>query len=206
MTYCHFTTPRWFAAAGGWAATDAPDRFGRFAERATEHLGDLLGRVATLNEPNVIDLLQQTGVIPMGVGAQRRRRGGRWRTATAWAWSAPASSRWPRSTARASRRSSPAPATRGGLDPRRGRPPAGRRRRGALGGGPAAGHPRLAGGVPGGRLGRGADLHPGAHRPRRQDRSARGGGAPPRPAGRSTPRPSSTPSAWPPSTPVSRSS
>ena len=70
VTYCHFTTPRWFAGAGGWAAADAPDRFGRFAERATEHLGDLLGRVATLNEPNVIDLLQQTGVIPMGVGAQ----------------------------------------------------------------------------------------------------------------------------------------
>ena len=70
VTYTHFTTPRWFAAAGGWAADEAPDRFGRYAERVTEHVGDLLGWVATLNEPNVIDLLQQTGVIPMGIGDQ----------------------------------------------------------------------------------------------------------------------------------------
>ena len=68
VTYCHFTTPRWFAGSGGWAAPDAADRFGRYAEAATAHLGDLLGRVATLNEPNVIAMLQQTGVIPMGHG------------------------------------------------------------------------------------------------------------------------------------------
>ncbi|HEY8059776.1 MAG TPA: family 1 glycosylhydrolase [Acidimicrobiales bacterium] len=68
VTYCHFTTPRWFAGAGGWAAADAPDRFGRYAARVTEHLGDLLPWVATLNEPNVLDLMQQTGAIPMGVG------------------------------------------------------------------------------------------------------------------------------------------
>ena len=61
VTYCHFTTPRWFAGAGGWAATDAPDQFGRYAERVTEHLGDLLPWVATLNEPNVLDLMRQTG-------------------------------------------------------------------------------------------------------------------------------------------------
>ena len=71
VTYCHFTTPRWFAGAGGWAAADAPDRFGRYAERVTEHLGDLLPWVATLNEPNVLDLMQQTGAIPMGVGRPR---------------------------------------------------------------------------------------------------------------------------------------
>ena len=68
VTYCHFTTPRWFAGGGGWSAPDAADRFGRYAEAATAHLGDLLGRVATLNEPNVIVMLQQTGVIPMGHG------------------------------------------------------------------------------------------------------------------------------------------
>ncbi len=68
VTFTHFTTPRWFAGAGGWGAKDAADRFGRFAEAAAAHLGDLLGWVATLNEPNVITLLGATGVIPMGSG------------------------------------------------------------------------------------------------------------------------------------------
>lgn len=66
VTFCHFTTPRWFAGRGGWAADDAVDRFARYAERATAHLGDLLGWVATLNEPNVITMMELTGVIPMG--------------------------------------------------------------------------------------------------------------------------------------------
>jgi beta-glucosidase len=68
VTYCHFTTPRWFAGAGGWAGDQAPARFARYAERVTERVGDLLGWVATLNEPNVITLLQLTGVIPLGAG------------------------------------------------------------------------------------------------------------------------------------------
>lgn len=66
VTYCHFTTPRWFAGRGGWAADDAVDRFARYAEHVTAHLGDLLGWVATLNEPNVITMLELTGVLPMG--------------------------------------------------------------------------------------------------------------------------------------------
>ncbi len=70
VTYCHFTTPRWFAGRGGWTAPDAAERFGRYAEAATAHLGDLLGWVATLNEPNVITMLQLTGVIPMGTGTR----------------------------------------------------------------------------------------------------------------------------------------
>lgn len=70
VTYCHFTTPRWFAGAGGWAGPDAVARFSRYAARATEHLGDLLPWVATLNEPNAIAMLELTGVIPMGTGAQ----------------------------------------------------------------------------------------------------------------------------------------
>jgi beta-glucosidase len=68
VTYTHFTTPRWFAEAGGWAEPEAPDRFGRYAEAVTAHLGDLLPWAATLNEPNVMALLEQTGVIPMGAG------------------------------------------------------------------------------------------------------------------------------------------
>ena len=68
VTYCHFTTPRWFGGQGAWRSRDAAERFGRFAEAATAHLGDLLGWVATLNEPNVITMMELTGVIPMGTG------------------------------------------------------------------------------------------------------------------------------------------
>jgi beta-glucosidase len=68
VTYSHFTTPRWFAGAGGWASAEAASHFARFAERATRHVGDLLSFVATLNEPNVMALLEHTGVIPMGAG------------------------------------------------------------------------------------------------------------------------------------------
>ncbi|MET0728511.1 MAG: family 1 glycosylhydrolase [Acidimicrobiales bacterium] len=70
VTCCHFTTPRWFAGSGGWAGDDAVDRFARFAAWVTEHLGDLLEWVATLNEPNVITMMELTGVIPMGVSDQ----------------------------------------------------------------------------------------------------------------------------------------
>ena len=65
----HFTTPRWFAGAGGWSGPGAADRFARYAEAAATRLGDLMGWVATLNEPNVISLLMATGVIPLGAGA-----------------------------------------------------------------------------------------------------------------------------------------
>ncbi len=70
VTYCHFTTPRWFAGDGGWNAPGAPERFARYAARVTEHLGDLMPWVATLNEPNVFTMLQLTGVIPLGAGDQ----------------------------------------------------------------------------------------------------------------------------------------
>lgn len=66
VTYCHFTTPRWFADRGGWASADAPGRFGRYAEKVTEHVGDLLPWVITLNEPNLMAMLEHTGVLPMG--------------------------------------------------------------------------------------------------------------------------------------------
>jgi beta-glucosidase len=66
-TYNHFTLPRWVAGRGGWTATQAPERFADFAERATRHLGDLLSWACTLNEPNVTAMLASTGVIPMGV-------------------------------------------------------------------------------------------------------------------------------------------
>lgn len=68
VTFHHFTTPRWLAARGGWEAPDAPDRFARFVERAVAHLGDLVGRACTVNEPNVIGVMgYMLGAFPPGV-------------------------------------------------------------------------------------------------------------------------------------------
>ncbi|OHV32823.1 MULTISPECIES: glycoside hydrolase family 1 protein [Pseudofrankia] len=64
VTYNHFTTPRWFAAAGGWNGTGAVDRFARYAARVTEHIGDLVPWICTFNEPNVISLMVHLGLAP----------------------------------------------------------------------------------------------------------------------------------------------
>jgi len=64
VTYHHFTSPRWFAAKGGWEVTANADYFARYAERATAHLGDLIGAACTLNEPNVGLLIQHIGRMP----------------------------------------------------------------------------------------------------------------------------------------------
>lgn len=53
VTFHHFTSPRWLAAAGGWEAQDTPEKFARFCERAVSHLGDLLPLACTLNELNL---------------------------------------------------------------------------------------------------------------------------------------------------------
>ena len=58
VTYWHFTSPRWFAALGGWEHAAAGDHFVRYCERAAKHLGDLIGAAATFNEPNIPVLLQ----------------------------------------------------------------------------------------------------------------------------------------------------
>ncbi len=68
VTFHHFTTPLWLAARGGWESPDAPDCFGRFVERATAHLGDVVGRACTINEPNVIGVMgYMMGEFPPGV-------------------------------------------------------------------------------------------------------------------------------------------
>lgn len=59
VTFNHFTTPRWFAAAGGWENPNAGDAFVRFCERAAHHLGDLIGIATTFNEPNLGKLLRR---------------------------------------------------------------------------------------------------------------------------------------------------
>ncbi len=58
VTFWHFTSPRWFAALGGWESEAAGDLFVRYCERTAKHLGDLIGAAATFNEPNVPLLLQ----------------------------------------------------------------------------------------------------------------------------------------------------
>jgi beta-glucosidase len=71
VTYNHFTLPRWMAGRGGWRAADAPGRFADFAGRVTDHFGDRLSWVCTLNEPNVVAMFISTGVIPMGTSGRR---------------------------------------------------------------------------------------------------------------------------------------
>jgi beta-glucosidase len=52
VTLHHFTTPRWVAAAGGWADPNTAERFARYAGRVAGAVGDLVDRVCTINEPN----------------------------------------------------------------------------------------------------------------------------------------------------------
>jgi beta-glucosidase len=67
VTYHHFTSPRWIAADGGWTNPRTAERFARFAERVTGHLGDLVTRACTINEPNVVAFVgYMMGVFPPG--------------------------------------------------------------------------------------------------------------------------------------------
>lgn len=53
ITLSHFTSPRWFAAAGGWKNPRAPALFARFADHAARRLGAFASHVVTFNEPNL---------------------------------------------------------------------------------------------------------------------------------------------------------
>lgn len=53
LTLSHFTSPRWFAMAGGWSNDDAPRWFARFAGRVARRMGRLVDHVVTFNEPNL---------------------------------------------------------------------------------------------------------------------------------------------------------
>lgn len=64
VTYNHLSTPRWFAAMGGWENPRSVDLFARFAERATKGIGDLIGLAATFNEPNIGAQLLWMGLPP----------------------------------------------------------------------------------------------------------------------------------------------
>jgi beta-glucosidase len=76
VTFHHFTTPRWVAARGGWTSPATVDLFARYVERVTAHLGELVGRACTFNEPNVVATFgHQWGLFPPGHrDADLRRR------------------------------------------------------------------------------------------------------------------------------------
>jgi beta-glucosidase len=57
LTYSHFSIPRWFAYKGGWENPAAPDLYARYCEKATRHLGDMVGYASTFNEPDIPQLL-----------------------------------------------------------------------------------------------------------------------------------------------------
>lgn len=57
VTFNHFTTPRWFAAAGGWTSPRSVDLFRRYCDRAARHLAAGIGYATTLNEPNLAGIL-----------------------------------------------------------------------------------------------------------------------------------------------------
>src|SRR5579863_10365752 len=69
VTFYHFTSPRWFAAMGGWEHRSAGDAFVSYCERAAEHFGDLIDIAVTYNEPNIPMLLRwATGMdLPLDV-------------------------------------------------------------------------------------------------------------------------------------------
>jgi beta-glucosidase len=67
VTFHHFTTPRWVASRGGWTSPATVDLFARYVERVTAHLGELVGRACTFNEPNVVATFgHQWGLFPPG--------------------------------------------------------------------------------------------------------------------------------------------
>ena len=58
VTFNHYTTPRWFAAAGGWTNPKSPLLFTRYCDRAAQHLAANIGYATTLNEPNIMNVLR----------------------------------------------------------------------------------------------------------------------------------------------------
>lgn len=65
VTYNHFSLPRWFSRTGAWDQPGAAERFARYCERVTAHLGNLVDWVCTLNEPNVIAMLVEGSMAPV---------------------------------------------------------------------------------------------------------------------------------------------
>ncbi len=74
VTFHHFTTPRWVAAAGGWTEPMTAERFARFVERAARELAPVLRRACTLNEPNIVATMgYEMGLFPPGLADASER-------------------------------------------------------------------------------------------------------------------------------------
>src|SRR6266478_3645072 len=74
VTFYHFSSPRWFAAMGGWEKTASADLSVRYAEQAGRHLGDLITIASTFNEPNLPMLLRWVKHIDLPVVTFMRMR------------------------------------------------------------------------------------------------------------------------------------
>lgn len=67
VTLHHFTNPVWLADRGGWEKGEAVDRFAEFCHRSVAALAGSVGRVCTLNEPNVVATMGYVmGMFPPG--------------------------------------------------------------------------------------------------------------------------------------------
>lgn len=65
VTMNHFTTPRWFAAKGGWTNTGSSSAlFARYCEKVMRHMGDGIDHIITFNEPNIMRILDAIGLPP----------------------------------------------------------------------------------------------------------------------------------------------
>lgn len=69
VTFNHFTTPRWFAALGGWENPSSEKLFARYCKTVAQHLGSYMTFATTLNEPNLTQLLFGIpGLLPTKLG------------------------------------------------------------------------------------------------------------------------------------------
>lgn len=69
VTFSHFTSPRWFAARGGWEHPEAPARFAAFCDRVARRMADAIGYAVTFNEPDIQPLGKWTAK-PIKANAQ----------------------------------------------------------------------------------------------------------------------------------------
>ena len=72
VTFNHFASPQWFAAAGSWLAPDADRLFAEQCSRVMRRFGDRIHTAVTINEPNLEQLLQAGHKLPPQVEVLKR--------------------------------------------------------------------------------------------------------------------------------------
>jgi beta-glucosidase len=53
VTYHHFTSPGWLVSQGGRHEPDTAGKFASYCQKVTQHLGNLIEAVCTINEINI---------------------------------------------------------------------------------------------------------------------------------------------------------